>query len=63
MLFLLVIFERGIIMNDGIYVEVFAIQNGSRYNVKIVNIRDLSRMLTQGMLTGIDKLCKIEDKT
>ena len=41
---------------DGIYMELFAIKNGIRYNAKIVNMRDLSVLLTNSLMDGIEKL-------
>ena len=41
---------------DGIYMELFAIKNGIRYNAKIINMRDLSVLLTNSLMDGIEKL-------
>lgn len=46
----------GSTINDGIYMEMFAVKNGVRYNAKIMNMKDVSVMLTQSLMDGIEKL-------
>ena len=46
------------IMNDGIYMELFAIKNGIRYNSKIVDIKDATNILTNSLIDGVEKLCQ-----
>lgn len=41
---------------DGIYMELFAVKNGVRYNAKIINMRDVSTVLTGSLMDGIKKL-------
>lgn len=41
---------------DGIYMELFAIKDGVRYNAKIVNMKEVSTILTNGLMDGIQKL-------
>ena len=41
---------------DGIYAEFFAIQNGKRYTAKSVNLRDMSKALTNGLMDVLEKL-------
>jgi hypothetical protein len=43
-------------MNDGIYVELFAVKDGVRYNAKIINVNDVSMVLTNSLMDGIEKL-------
>ena len=43
-------------LDDGIYIEVFAIKDGIRYNQKVINIRELSKILTNSMLDGLEKI-------
>ena len=45
-------------LQEGLYIEVFAIKDGIRYNSKIINIRDLSTILTGSLMNGIEKLIK-----
>lgn len=44
------------IAEDGLYVELFAIKNGVRYNAKILNMRDVATTLTSGLMDGLDKM-------
>ena len=48
--------NMGSTINDGIYMEMFAVKNGVRYNAKIMNMKDVSVMLTQSLMDGIEKL-------
>ena len=41
---------------DGIYMELFAMKDGVRHNVKIVNIREMSQILTNSLMDGLEKL-------
>lgn len=43
-------------INDGIYVELFAVKNGVRYNAKIMDMREVSTVLTSSLMDGIEKL-------
>lgn len=43
-------------MNDGIYVELFAVKDGVRYNAKIIDMKDLTMTLTTSLVDGIEKL-------
>lgn len=45
-------------MSDGIYMELFAVKNGIRYNAKIVDMKDASTILMNGLMDGIEKLWK-----
>ena len=47
-------------MKDGIYMEMFAIKNGIRYNAKVINMKDVSVTLTNSLMDGIGKLCELE---
>lgn len=44
---------------DGIYMELFAVKDGVRYNAKIINMRDVSTILTGSLMDGIEKLCEV----
>ena len=44
--------------NDGVYIELFAIKNGIRYNAKIINMKDMANILTNSLMDGIENLCK-----
>jgi len=43
-------------MEDGIYFEIFAIKDGERYNSHTINIKDVSRILTNSLLDGVEKI-------
>ena len=45
-------------VEDGVYIELFAVKDGVRYNSKIVNMRDVSTLLTNSLMDGIEKLCQ-----
>jgi len=43
---------------DGIYVEFFGVQDGIKYHsANIVNIKELSKTLTDSLMDGIEKIC------
>ena len=44
--------------NDGVYIELFAIKDGIRYNAKIINMKDMANILTNSLMDGIENLCK-----
>jgi hypothetical protein len=44
------------IMDDGVYMELFAVKDGVRYNAKILNMKDATLILTNGLVDGIEKL-------
>lgn len=43
---------------DGVYMELFCIKNGVRYNAKIINMKDVATILTNSLMDGIEKLWK-----
>ena len=47
-------------MDDGIYLEIFAAKEGKRINLKIVSLRQLSNVLTNGLMNSIEKIIEIE---
>lgn len=42
--------------NDGVYMELFAIKDGIRYNAKIIEMKDVANILTNNLMDGIEKL-------
>ena len=44
--------------NDGVYIELFAIKNGIRYNAKIIEMKDMANILTNSLIDGIEKMWK-----
>ena len=47
-------------MDDGIYLEFFAVKEGKRINLKIVSLRQLSNVLTNGLMDSIEEIVAIE---
>ena len=45
-------------VEDGIYIELFPVKDDVRYNSKVVNIRDVSTLLANSLMDGIEKLCQ-----
>lgn len=45
-----------ILLPDGIYMELFAVKDGNRYNAKVINMKDVSTTLTSSLMDGIEKL-------
>ena len=43
-------------MNDGVYVKLFTVKDGIRYNTKIIDMKEVSTTLTNSLMDGIDKL-------
>ena len=41
---------------NGVYMELFSVKDGVRYNAKTVNIKDASIVLTNSLMDGIEKL-------
>lgn len=44
--------------NDGLYMELFIIKNNVRYNVKTINMKDVSVALTDGLMDSLENLWK-----
>lgn len=42
--------------DDGVYMELFAVKNGMRRNVKVVSMSEASKTLTNGLMDGVEKL-------
>ena len=45
-------------INDGIYMELFAVKDGVRYNAKIIDMKEATMVLTNSLMNGIEKLCE-----
>lgn len=48
-------------MKDGIYFEIFAIQNGKRYNAKIIDASEVSKIMANSVMDGLGKVVGLED--
>lgn len=44
--------------DDGIYMQLFCVKDGVRYDMKVVNLKDVSTILTNSLMDGIEKLYK-----
>lgn len=42
--------------NDGVYIELFTIKNGIRYNAKTIEMKDMANILTNSLMDGIEKM-------
>ena len=47
-------------MKDGIYFEIFAVKNNTRYNIKIVNTADVSKILVNSVMNGLENIIGFE---
>ena len=43
-------------MEDGIYVEMFAVKNNVRYNYKIVPLKQVSGELVNAVMDGVENI-------
>jgi hypothetical protein len=43
-------------MENGCYMEFFAVKDNKRYNAKTVSLKDMSRALTNGLMDSIEKI-------
>lgn len=48
-------------MKDGIYFEIFAVKGGVRYNTKIVDVKEVSNIMTNSVMDGLGKVIGFED--
>ena len=44
------------LIDDGVYMELFAVKNGMRYNAKVVDMGEATKTLTNGLMDGVEKL-------
>ena len=42
--------------NDGIYMQLFCVKNGVRYDMKVFDLKEVSTILTNSLMDGIEKL-------
>lgn len=43
-------------MKDGIYFEIFAVKDGVRYNAKIIDAKEVSRIMANSVMDGLGKV-------
>ena len=44
---------------DGLYIQLFAVKNGVRYDMKVVDMKEVSATLTNALMDGVEKLWKL----
>ena len=44
--------------DDGVYMQLFCVKNGVRYDMKVVNLKEMSTILVNSLMGGIEKLYK-----
>jgi hypothetical protein len=44
-------------MGNGMYFEVFAVKDGVRYNIKTVDMKTVSQILTNSLMDGVATIC------
>lgn len=47
-------------MKDGIYFEIFAVKDGVRYNVKIIDGKEVSGIMANSVMDGLGKVIGFE---
>lgn len=50
-------------MQDGMYIEVFAVIDNVRYNAKIVDMRTVSSILANSIMDGLGKVVFLDKST
>ena len=48
-------------MKDGIYFEIFAVKDGVRYKVKIIDVSEVSKIMANAVMDGLEKVIDFED--
>ena len=43
--------------DDGLYAQLFAVKDGVRYDMKTVSLAEITNVLTNSLMDGIEKLC------
>lgn len=41
---------------DGIYVDIFAVKDGKKYFLKTIDIKDVSKILVDSLMNGIEEI-------
>ena len=44
------------VSDDGLYLELFAVKDGVRCNLKVVSMKDVAHILTDSLMDGIEKM-------
>ena len=49
-------------MENGIYIEAFAVVDGKRVHLKTVSYKYLANKMVENMLDGLEKIVTVEDE-
>jgi hypothetical protein len=42
--------------NDGVYIEVFVVKDGTRINLKTIDMKEVGITLTNSLMDGLEKI-------
>lgn len=45
--------------DEGVYIELFTVKDEIRYNAKAISIKEMSTILTNSLMDGIEELWKL----
>lgn len=45
--------------DDGVYVQVFAVRDGIRYDIKVISLKEVSISLTNSLMDGVEKVFSV----
>ncbi len=48
-------------MKDGIYFEIFAVKDDVRYNAKIIDAAEVSKIMANSVMDGLGKVIGFDD--
>lgn len=48
-------------MKDGLYVQFFVVKDGTPYPCKVVSMQDMTKILVNTMMDGIEKIVTSKD--
>ena len=46
-------------LDDGCYIQLFAVKDGVRYDAKIVSTKEMATTLTSSLMDGVEKLLSL----
>lgn len=46
-------------LEDGCYIQLFAVKDGVRYDAKIVSTKEMATTLTSSLMDGVEKLLSL----
>ena len=42
---------------DGIYIDIFVVKDGEKYLLKTINMKEVSNILVDNLMNGIEEIC------